>query len=353
MSAHQKKIRVLILYGGKSPEHEVSLSSAQNIINNLSTELFTVIPLKINKQGLWSIDQPLANTPADVLAAFLHNPQTICDVVFPIVHGSLGEDGIMQGLLEFAQIPYVGSGVLASAVGMDKDIARRLVSTAGLQVVPYFVVHGEQWQHNQQEIITQAANKFNLPLFVKPINQGSSIGVSKVKNLTDLVAAITLALCYADKILIEQAIDPLIEVETCLLEELNRNQLPFVSLVGEIRTAEEYYNYHAKYTPGKVEMLVPSSLSPQINTKIRQIAQEIFLVLGASAMARIDFFINADTQEIYFNEINTLPGFTLTSAYPMIMQASGLQLPEVLHRLIMLALKQFARNNSKETSYHQ
>lgn len=374
-----QKIRVAVLYGGRSPEHEVSVSSALNVMANLDRSRFEVVPIKIDKQGSWFLDHKVEKTLASLsqhsappqlftplwlkqpekvfkpaLDAFphLHQSGRFFDVIFPMMHGSFSEDGTIQGMLELADVPYVGCGVLASAIGMDKDIARRLVSHAGIQTVSYIVVKQDQWKLDPAAIRSQVAATFSLPVFVKPANQGSSIGVCKVKSVAALDAAIEQAFHYDSKILIEQAVSPIIELEVGLLESLDDGALPFASLAGEARPIhDEYYTYNAKYTENGVEVIVPANISEKMQQTVRELSQKIFTVLGAEGMARIDFFVDKNTQQIYFNEMNTIPGCTLTSAYPIIMTASGMPYSELLTRLVMLAMKRFEQKQGLERNY--
>lgn len=374
-----KKIRVAVLYGGRSTEHEVSVSSALNVMANFDRSRFEVVPIKVDKDGAWFLDHQVEEASKAVLAEsavpqklftplWLKEPENIFkpelpalyhaqksgrlfDVIFPIMHGTFSEDGTIQGLLELADVPYVGSGVLASAIGMDKDIARRLVSHAGIQTVSYIVVKQDQWQLDPACIKAQIAKMFCLPIFVKPANQGSSIGVCKVKHMEDLTDAIEQAFRYDRKILIEQGISSLVELEVCLLESLEEGAPPFASLVGEMRPNDEYYTYAAKYKQGGVEIIVPADISEALQQTVRELSQKIFNILCAEGMSRIDFFVDKKTQEVYFNEINSIPGFTPYSAYPHVMTASGMPCQELLTRLVLLAIKRFEQKQGLERSY--
>lgn len=371
---NSKKIRVAVLYGGRSTEHEVSVSSALNVIAHLDRSRFEVVAIKIDKQGNWFLENQVSGLPDLSTAAttqkwfapvWLKEPEAIFkrevtvggarsaplfDVIFPMMHGTFSEDGTIQGLLELADIPYVGCGVLASAIGMDKDVARRLVMQAGIPTVPYIAVKKDHWLLEAAAIQAAACKQFTLPFFVKPANQGSSIGVSKVKTLADLTPAVEKAFHFDTKILIEQAI-PAMELEIGLLESLEKGAPPYASLVAEARPRDEYYTYAAKYTEGGVEILVPAPITDSIHEKVKTFAQQIFTILEAEGMARIDFFLDKNTQEIYFNEINTIPGFTPTSGYPQIMTASGLSLSELLTCLIELARNRFEQKKALERNY--
>jgi D-alanine-D-alanine ligase len=369
-----QKIRVAVLYGGRSPEHEVSILSASNVIEYLDRSLFEVVPIKIDKQGTWFLEHtapaPLTHestsqkfftpawlkepeTVAKSLQAQAHlelRPDRLFDVIFPVMHGTFSEDGTIQGMLELADVPYVGCGVLASAIGMDKDVARRLVSHAGLPTVPYIAVKKGQWLTNADNITAEINQKFTFPVFVKPANQGSSIGVSKVKSPEGLTAAIEQAFHYDTKILIEQGITAS-ELEVSILEAIEDGVTPFASVVGEIRPNAEFYSYDAKYTDGGADLIIPAEISTKTEDTLRDLAIKIFGALGAEGMARIDFFVEKNTQQIYFNEMNSIPGFTLFSMYPQLLQASGISYTDLLTRLVMLAIKRFEEKQRLERSY--
>jgi D-alanine-D-alanine ligase len=370
------KIRVAVLFGGRSTEHEVSVNSAANVIQNLDRSLFEVIPIKIDKQGTWFLEGPSGAVPqlsappeAQQLFApvWLNEPQAVqkaglrelaqsfksdrlFDVIFPIMHGTFSEDGTIQGLLELADVPYVGCGVLASSVGMDKDIARRLVNYAGLASVPYLALKRIDWLQNAAALEEELLRSFTLPLFVKPANQGSSIGVTKVKKREELAKAIEFAFRYDTKILVEQGI-PATELEIALLESLDASEDPFASQVGEVRPKDEFYSYQAKYTEGGSDFLIPAEIPQAVQDQLRALSKEIFKILCAEGMARIDFFMDKNTQQLYFNEINTIPGFTPTSMYPRMITESGVDYPELLTRLVMLAMKRYEEKQGLERNY--
>jgi D-alanine-D-alanine ligase len=370
----KEKIRVAVLFGGRSTEHEVSVASAANVMKNLDPTLFEVIPIKIDKQGTWFLEN--AATPQQQIAAipasqklftpvWLNEPEgqkqvaeihpplksnRLFDVIFPMMHGSFSEDGTIQGLLELADVPYVGCGVLVSAVGMDKDLARRLVKHAGLTTVPYLAYKRSQWNLNPEAVKTEIKQQFTLPLFAKPNSQGSSIGVSKVKTWEELDNAIEFAFRYDTKILVEQGI-PATELEIALLESLEEGAEPFASQVGEVRPHDEFYSYMAKYSEGGSDFIIPAQLSQDLQEQLRHLATQIFSILGVEGMARIDFFLDKNIGKIYFNEINTIPGFTPTSMYPMMITESGLSYSELLTRLVLLAIKRFEEKQGLERSY--
>ena len=371
---HPPKIRVAVLYGGRSGEHEVSLLSATNVIQYLDRSRFEVVPIGIDKEGAWFlgedvfqkelteqtplrlsrdvqrelfnpdlIGKQLADIKPTQFLPQLKNTGRLFDVVFPVIHGVLCEDGTVQGLLELTDIPYVGCGVLSSAVGMEKDISKRLAKAAGINVAPYVVIKGHQWDCQPEQCCSFIAEKLQWPVFVKPVNTGSSVGVEKVKRIEELPAAINAAFRYDTKVIIEQGIDA-IELEVAVLEAENYGADPIVSVVGEIRPRHEFYSYAAKYLDEHgAELLIPAQVPVDVREHAREVAQTIFNVLECEGMARVDLFLERHTQQIYFNEINTIPGFTRISMYPKLMEASGISYSELLTRLIMLAMERHAR----------
>lgn len=374
------KIRVAVLYGGRSAEHEVSLRSATNVINNLDPSHFEVIPIGIDKQGKWflgkdvfanSLEQnSVAHLPGDGHAWFapewIGNPaqgQNIkdlilsqknsgphFDVVFPVVHGTLCEDGTLQGLLEIAGLPYVGCGVLASAIGMDKDVAKRLAYHAGIPVAPYLVILKSIWQNNRNEFPGKIAETLSYPVFVKPANAGSSIGISKVKTPDQLQAAVDEAFRFDTKVLVEKALT-VMELEVAVLESLDQVD-PIISVIGEIRPSHEFYSYDAKYIDENgAELIIPAPINSSLQEQARSMAKKIFQTLECEGMARIDLFLNKDDNKIYFNEINTIPGFTQISMYPKLMDASGISYSALLTHLIQLAIKRHKHKSELIRSY--
>lgn len=363
------KIRVAVLYGGRSGEHEVSLLSATNVIQYLDRSLFDVIPVGIDKQGAWflgtdaltkelngaatlqllrdsermlfnpdGIGRNLQAIQASELIPNSKNSDRLFDVIFPAIHGTFCEDGAVQGLLELADIPYVGCGVLASAVGMDKDVSKRLVMNAGMRVAPYIVIKQGHWSRNPERFCELVASQLRYPVFVKPANTGSSVGVEKIKSPDDLRDAINRAFQYDTKILVEQGIDAR-EIELAVLESLEYGADPIISMPGEICPTHEFYSYEAKYldTHG-AELLLPAPISEELAKKVKEFAKEIFAVLECEGMARVDLFLERETNEIYFNEINSIPGFTQISMYPKMMAASGVSYTELLTHLVKLAM---------------
>ncbi len=368
------KIKVAVLYGGRSGEHEVSLLSAANVLQYLDRESFDVIPIGIDKQGVWFVGDDVFKKEINGSAVLellpdaermLFNPDGISrniqaiqakqcianvskserlfDVIFPVIHGVMCEDGTAQGLMELADVPYVGCGVLASAVGMDKDVSKRLIMNAGMRVAPYVVIKQGEWNLDSERLCHLVATQLKYPLFVKPANAGSSVGVEKIKQPEELRHAINRAFRFDTKILVEQGINAR-EIEVGVLESLDYGSDPIVSVVGEICPSHEFYSYAAKYLDEKgAEAFIPALLSDELQEKAREFAKRIFEVLDCEGMARVDLFLDKETNEFYFNEINTIPGFTAISMYPKLMAASGIAYPELLTHLIKLAVKRHAR----------
>lgn len=370
-----EKIRVAVLYGGRSGEHEVSLVSATNVIQNLDRSRFEVVPIGIDKQGVWFLgdDEKMLRLQRDA-DRLLFNPNSIgkavqsfqskqllqanpsgriFDVVFPVIHGPLCEDGTVQGMLELVDVPYVGCGVLSSAIGMDKDVSKRLIKNAGIAVPSFVTLKYGDWQHNAEKWCERIKRQLSFPLFVKPANTGSSVGVEKVKQPEKLFAVINRAFNYDTKIIVEQGIDA-IEIEVAVLESLNYGVDPIISLPGEIRpsAAHEFYSYAAKYIDEKgADLIIPAPVPDRLREKIRHAAKEIFLTLECEGMARVDLFLERGTQQIYFNEINTIPGFTQISMYPKLMAASGINYSELLTHLVQLAIDRHARKSKLSREY--
>lgn len=375
-----EKVRVAVLYGGRSAEHEVSVRSAANVIQYLDASQFEIIPIGIDKQGQWflgkevfnhSLEQQTVASLSDQNATWFspewvgnptdrkliheliktpaNGPQF--DVVFPVVHGTFCEDGTLQGLLEMAGLPYVGCGVLSSSVGMDKDVSKRLAIHAGVNVAPYVVIKCDQWRNDPVYFTQLVAEKLSYPVFVKPANTGSSIGITKVKAPEQLAAAINEAFRFDTKILVEKALD-ILELEVAVLESLESSDNPIVSVVGEIKPTHEFYSYDAKYTDQHgAELCIPAPVSESIQLEAREVAKKLFLALECEGMARIDLFLNKEDNQIYFNEVNTLPGFTQISMYPKLMAASGISYSDLLTHLVKLAMKRHENKSQLKRSY--
>ena len=371
MPDQPKKIRVGILFGGCSAEHEVSLQSARNVYEALDKEKYEPVLIGIGKDGSWHLsdssrllqsgDPRLAKlNPSGLeensnlallpwksdqqwLALDERRPISSLDVVFPVLHGPLGEDGTIQGLLRLAGLPFVGAGVLGSAVGMDKDVMKRLLRDAGIPSGRFQVLRRADAERTTAE---ELAGELGLPLFVKPANMGSSVGVHKVNRLDDLLPAIQDALRYDHKVLVEEFIEGR-EIECSVLG----NQDPIASLPGEIIPQHDFYSYDAKYVDEDGALLkVPAQLPEEAIARIQQLAVQAFLVLSCEGMARVDVFLRPDG-EVVVNEINTIPGFTHISMYPKLWEASGIPPSELIDRLIQLALERHQRDRQLKTSY--
>ncbi|MDP1602184.1 MAG: D-alanine--D-alanine ligase family protein [Legionella sp.] len=348
-----KPINLVLLYGGKSGEHEISLRSAASVLTHLDATKYTIIPVGMDKEGRFYLNDyqellsfntslPVMTSRSRPLPGLLADGRLAidADVVFPVVHGPMYEDGCLQGLLELAGVAYVGCNVLSSAIGMDKDIARRLACTDTIHAARYRMLSWHSTANERQQFCQQTVTELNWPLFVKPCSLGSSVGIHKVKNLTELSAAIEDALRYDETILVEEFL-PGREIELAVLENPIPSAPPLVSIPGEITVnhPDGFYSYTAKYLESnETQLYVPAKLTAPVTLQLQQIAGEIFTRLKCKGMARVDFFVNDDTGNIYFNEINTLPGFTSISMYPKLWQASGLDYPALLDSLVNLAM---------------
>jgi len=377
----KKKLRVGVIYGGRSGEHEVSLASAAAVFQNLDPERYEPVPIRIEKDGRWILPDraPSLVSAAAVIhsaAAKLdpssgsreahlvahpgndtlmtidrHQAQPVVsglglDVVFPVLHGPYGEDGTVQGLLELANVPYVGAGVLASAVGMDKATMKLVFTAKGLPVGDYEVVLKRDWQRDERAVMNAAVNRLGFPMFVKPANLGSSVGISKARHATELRAAIDLAAGFDRKIVIEAAIPQAREIECAVLG----NDEPEASVPGEIIPGREFYDYEAKYLDDSSKTLIPAPLTEAQTEEVRTLAIRAFKAVDCSGMARVDFLLAGDSGVLFVNEVNTIPGFTTISMYSKMWAASGLPYPKLVDRLIALALDRHAEKQQLRTS---
>ena len=344
MGMMKNKLRVALLFGGRSAEHEVSLTSAAAIYRNLDPAKFRVDSLFIDKSGQWRLAESplLAPEKLNQGQSFsflpwgneLPAPSLAADIYFPVLHGPFGEDGTIQGLFEVADVPYVGATVLASAAGMDKVIAKALFSARGLPIADFLVLKDQAWRRQHEDCLGSIHNQFNVPFYVKPANLGSSVGITKVKDPAQTEAAVELAFRYDQKILVEKNI-PGRELECSVLG----NENPQASLPGEIIPHREFYDYRDKYHEGKTKFGIPAELPPDVIEQIQALSLEAFQAIACSGMARVDFFLREDTQELILNEINTIPGFTQISMYPKLWEVSGIPFPRLLEELIELGLQ--------------
>lgn len=385
-----KKLRVGVIFGGRNSEHEVSLKSARSVMEALDKDKYDIVPVGIDKQGRWlagsdpllaleqaadpkllgrdpqpgvvQLDVPLhrsegrlpdAATPLDQVeqpdAAALEQRDVSnsslavaqrLDVIVPILHGMYGEDGTLQGLLDLAGTPYVGCGVLASAVGMDKGVMKAAFAAAGLPQVPYLLVRRSDWQRDHAPVLDQIEATLRYPMFTKPANAGSSVGVSKCRTRDELAVGLTAAALHDRRLIVEQGIDPR-ELEVAVLG----NDDPQASVVGEILPANEWYDYADKYLDGRTAYRIPAPLDDALAQQVRDMAVAAFKAIDGSGLARVDFLLDKRTNQLYLNEVNTLPGFTQISMYPQLWQVSGLAYPQLLNQLIELAIKRHAERH--------
>ena len=352
-----KLIRVGVLFGGRSGEHEVSLSSASSVIRALDPAKYEAVPIGITKDGRWLVGANAHQLLGEVLKAgqrvmLSADPSVAAlvplgekpggglrvDVIFPVLHGTFGEDGTVQGLLELAGLPYVGAGVLASAVGMDKDVQKRLFREAGIPVGEFVAILRSEWEQSRGEVIKSIAEKFEFPVFVKPAALGSSVGMSKVHSRQELPTAMDLAAEFAVKIVVERGFDAR-EIEVAVLG----NDKPRASVPSEIVPHREFYDYTAKYLEEGTKYLTPAPLKPAQTKKFQDYAIQAFRCIDCAGMARVDFFLERKTGKMYLNEINTIPGFTSISQYPKMWAASGVPYRELIDHLIQLALDAHAQ----------
>jgi len=350
----KKKLRIGVIFGGRSGEHEVSLASAASVIRALDPEKYEAVPIGITKDGRWLVGTSAVKMlsevlksgdrvilPADPNSAALMpvdagsgQPSVTVDVMFPVLHGTFGEDGTVQGLLELAGLPYVGAGVLASSVGMDKDVQKRLFEQAGIPIVQYLAVRRSEWEHDRVKVLREIKMKFRFPLFVKPATLGSSVGMTRVKAAHEISAAMEVAAEFALKIMVERGVVGR-EIEVSVLG----NDDVRASVPGEIVPHREFYDYTAKYLEGGTDLLIPAPLSKKQVATFQDYAVRSFRAIDGTGMARCDFFLERRTGKIFINELNTIPGFTSISMYPKMWEASGLPYPQLIDRLIELALQ--------------
>lgn len=344
------KKKIGLLYGGKSAEHEVSLSTARAATQALNFEKYEVYPIYITQEGEWRkgafLEGPVDTIeqlqigggeakPNDISGFLPSENGEGLDVILPLLHGPNGEDGTVQGLLEVMNLPYVGNGVLASSAGMDKVVMKQLFEIAGLKQTPYvYFIRGE-WKRDQEALVERIAAELQWPVFVKPANLGSSVGISKADNKEELVAAVEEALKFDRKIVVEQGVVAR-EIEIGVLG----NDQPECSVAGEIKPLKAFYDYQAKYKDGNTAMIIPAELPESVYAELVADAKKAFKILDCSGLVRADFFLTADN-EILINEVNTLPGFTPFSMFPLLWENTGLAYPELIERLIELAIERY------------
>ncbi len=350
-----KKVRVGVVFGGRSGEHEISIRSAESVLRALDRSRYEVIPIGITKGGKWlrarealsltspeeEIQQTFQSGMAVVMAPEPTDHASL-DVVFPILHGPFGEDGTIQGLLELAGVPYVGAGVLGSALGMDKDVMKRLLRDAGLPIVDYWKLLAAE----TDTFVKEHGATLPYPVFVKPANLGSSVGITRVASAEGLRQAIDEASEYDRKIIVERGVVAR-EIELSVLG----NDDPTVSVPGEVLPAGEFYDYRAKYLDDDAKLIIPAVLEEAEAREAQRLALETFDALECSGLARVDLFLEQETNQFFVNEINTLPGFTSISQYPRLWEASGVSFPDLVDRLIQLAIERHQERSKLRTSY--
>lgn len=357
---NDRKLRVGVIFGGRSGEHEVSLNSAQSVMKALNPAKYEVVPIGIDKNGRWLTGNAMATLtegqPSQP-ATLLPDPQSSAlmqmdeqnmgltavaqlDVLFPVLHGPYGEDGTVQGLLELANLPYVGAGVVGSAVGMDKAIFKQVMSASGLPVLPWRLILSNDWRKNQTDILDSLEAEFNYPVFTKPANLGSSVGICKCNNRAELETGLHEAANYDRRIIVEQGINAR-ELEVAVLG----NDEPIASVVGEIRPKRGFYDYVAKYVSDDSDLLIPAPIEPEIATAVRELAKQAYRAIDCAGLGRVDLLLDKDYGKLYMNEINTIPGFTRISMYPKLWEATDLPYPALLDKLIELAIE---RHQEKE-----
>jgi D-alanine-D-alanine ligase len=382
-----KKLRVGVIYGGRSGEHEVSVASAASIMRHLDRNRYEPIPIRIGKDGRWTLADkaPAAVSAADVIeharlgAARSTRPgrethlvpypgeETLVtiergegpardsatlvtglglDVIFPVLHGPYGEDGTIQGLLELANVPYVGAGVLGSAVGMDKAVMETLFAAAGLPIVRHLTLLRHEWIRDTQAFSDRVASELRYPVFVKPANLGSSVGISKARTAAELPTAMELAFEFDRKVVVEAGVENAREIECAVLG----NDAPEASVPGEIVPSREFYDYEAKYLDAGSTPIIPAPLSDAQRAEVQRMAVAAFRAVDGAGMARVDFLMERETGRMYLNEVNTIPGFTTISMYPKMWEASGVSYSELIDRLIALALERHAEKQRLRTS---
>jgi len=367
-------MRIGLIFGGRSGEHEVSLASATSVMANLDKDKYEVVPIGITKEGGWL----LGTEPARLMAAeqdvtdegstgsttavtLTSDPRLrrlialqegeelqengALDVIFPVLHGSYGEDGTLQGMLEMANVPYVGCGVLGAALGRDKEKMKIVFQAVGLPIVDYVVYRRNEWERSPETILDEIEQRLGYPCFVKPVNLGSSVGINKAHERVELEHAIHVAAEYDRKIIIEGGSNCR-ELECAGLG----NDEPKASVAGEVIASNEFYDYNAKYIDNKSQVIIPADIPQATAEEVRRQAVKAFVALDLSGLARVDFFLEKETRRVYINEVNTLPGFTEISMYPKLWEASGLPYPQLLDRLIELAVERHQDKQRNRTS---
>ncbi len=363
---------VAVIFGGACVEHEISLISSKSIISNLDRSKFDIFAIFISKQGNWHkaevdqwldggelvIDQSSEITPSLRINAPGHfleikNSSVVnkvnVDIIFPVLHGTYGEDGSVQGLFELMNIPYIGAGVLGSSVGMDKIVMKDVLKNAGISVVDYLGFNSSEWNENKEEILKSITETISFPAFVKSADLGSSVGVYKIFSESEVEKAVDSSFKFSNRVIVEKAVDNIRELEVSLLG----NESPIASLPGEIIPKKDFYDYEAKYHDDSTELVIPAKLNENLIEKLKDISIKTYTSLCCSGMGRIDFLMDSKTEEIYVSEINTIPGFTSISMYPKLWEISGISYKDLLTRLIELAEERFESKKKIETDFSE
>lgn len=364
----QGKLRVGVIFGGRSGEHEVSLNSARSVMRALNPDKYEVVQIGIDKNGRWLAgdammalteghpSQPATLLPDPQLASLMEMDEGVqmtgltavaqLDVLFPVLHGTYGEDGTVQGLLELANLPYVGAGVVGSAVGMDKAIFKQVMNANGLPILPWKLILSSQWQQNKAAILDDLEGELSYPVFTKPANLGSSVGICRCENRQELAAGLNEAAQFDRRIIVEQGINAR-ELEVAVLG----NDEPIASVVGEVCPRRHFYDYVAKYISDDSELHIPAPLEPALSDTVRECAIQAYRAIDCAGLGRVDLLLDKDYGKLYINEINTIPGFTQISMYPKLWEASNLPYPDLLDKLIELALERFDEKERLRRSY--
>ncbi len=345
------KTTIAVIHGGRSGEHEISLLSARSIMDALDKERYDVLPILIGKDGVWTVGGETRLLSPDAKGGnLLREDGSLAerfDVAFPIVHGTDGEDGALQGMLRLADIPFVGSDVLGSAIGMDKVMQKRVLRDAKIPVAAWVDFRAHEWEADHEAVVGLIEVSLNYPVFIKPVSLGSSVGISKARNRQELLDAIALALRVDTHVIVEKAVPAAREIECAALGNVDHA----ISVFGEIFPSNEFYDYAAKYLDGTSTTAIPADLPSTLEEKLRGMAERACAVLNVEGMARVDFLISRDSGEAVLNEINTLPGFTAISMYPKLWEASGIAYPALLDRLITLAIARYGEQEQLERDF--
>jgi D-alanine-D-alanine ligase len=371
----KQRIRVGVVFGGRSGEHEVSLMSARSVMSAIDKDKYEVVPIGIDKHGRWLTDgdampqllssetaaqgeaeagslyPTVVNARRELVPGTQQTGFPRVDVIFPVLHGPYGEDGTVQGLLELADIPYVGAGVVGSAVGMDKAIFKDVMIARGLPIPKHVVVMRSEWESGAANVVDNIERQIAYPVFTKPANLGSSVGICKCHNRDELVNGLRDASLYDRKLLVEAAVPSAREIEVSVLG----NEDPIASIPGEIIPSREFYSYESKYMDSgdqASKLLIPAPLPRDLSQQVRELALKVYRAIDCAGMARVDFLLAGSSGEVYVNELNTIPGFTAISMYPKLWEATGIPYPELIDRLIALALERYEDGRRSLTSYH-